>query len=69
VVKNLPAKQKTWVRSLGQEDSLEKEMVTQSSSVAWEILWTEELASYSLWDHKESDMTEQLNNNIPILQN
>ena len=32
----------TWVRSLGQEDLLEKEMTTHSSIVAWEIPWTEE---------------------------
>ena len=31
------------VRSLGQEDPLEKEMTTHSSILAWEILWTEEL--------------------------
>ena len=37
VVKNQPAKQETWVGSLGQEDPLEKEMATQSSSLAWEI--------------------------------
>ena len=42
VVKNLPAKQEMWVRSLGQEDSLEKEMTTHSSTLAWEIPWTEE---------------------------
>ena len=35
VVKNLPAKQETWVRSLGGEDPLEKEMVTHSSILAW----------------------------------
>ena len=34
--------QETWVRSLGQEDPLEKEMATYSSVLAWEILWTEE---------------------------
>ena len=34
--------QETWVRSLGQEDLLEKEMATHSSILAWEILWTEE---------------------------
>ena len=34
--------QETWVRSLGQEDPLEKEMATHSSILAWEILWTEE---------------------------
>ena len=32
----------TWVRSLGWEDPLEKEMATHSSILAWEILWTEE---------------------------
>ena len=41
LVKNLPAKQKTWVRSLGQEDPLEKEMVAHSSILAWRISWTE----------------------------
>ena len=41
MVKNLPVKQETWVRSLGREDSLEKEMATHSSILAWEIPWTE----------------------------
>ena len=40
--KNLPAMQETWVRSLGQEDPLEKIMVTPSSILAWRIPWTEE---------------------------
>ena len=43
--KNLPAMQgaqETWVWSLGQEDALEKEMVTHSSILAWKIPWTEE---------------------------
>ena len=34
--------QETWVQSLGQEDPLEKRLATQSSILAWEILWTEE---------------------------
>ena len=34
--------QETWVQSLGQEDPLEKEMATHSSSLAWRIPWTEE---------------------------
>ena len=38
MVKNLSAMQETWVRSLGQEDSLEKEMATHSSILAWRIL-------------------------------
>ena len=45
VVKNLPAMQEmqeTWVSSLGWEDSLEKEMATHSSILAWRIPWTEE---------------------------
>ena len=40
-VKHLPAMQETWVRSLGQEDALEKEMTTHSSTLAWKIPWTE----------------------------
>ena len=36
-VKNLPATQETWVQSLGEEDPLEKEIVTHSSILAWEI--------------------------------
>ena len=37
MVKHLPAIQDTWVRSLGQEDPLEKEMSTHSSILAWKI--------------------------------
>ena len=43
-VKRLPAMQETWVRSLGQEDPLEKEMATHSSTLAWKIPWTEKPA-------------------------
>ena len=41
-LKRLPAVQETWVRSLDQEDPLEKEMATHSSILAWKILWMEE---------------------------
>ena len=41
-VKNLPAVQEIWVRSLGLEDPLEKEMVTHSSILTWKISRTEE---------------------------
>ena len=41
-VKHLPAMQETWVQSLGQEDPLEKEMATHSSTLAWKIPWMEE---------------------------
>ena len=41
-LKRLSPTQKTWVRSLGQEDLLEKEMATHSSIHTWRIPWTEE---------------------------
>ena len=41
-VKILPTMQETWVRSLGGEDPLQKGMATHASTLAWEILWTEE---------------------------
>ena len=41
-LKHLPAMQENWVRSLGREDPLEKEMATHSSILAWRISWTEE---------------------------
>ena len=41
-VKCLPAVRETWVQSLGQEDPLEKEVATYSSTLAWKIPWTEE---------------------------
>ena len=41
-LKRLPARRETWVQSLGQEDPLEKEMATHSSTLAWRILWTQE---------------------------
>ena len=42
LVKNLPAMKETQVLSLGGENPLEKEMATYSSTLAWEIPWTEE---------------------------
>ena len=44
-VKNMPAIQETWVRSLCREDPLEEEMATHSSILAWRIPWTDELGS------------------------
>ena len=44
-VKNLPAMQDMWVGSLGQEDPLEREMATHSSTLAWKIPWMEEHGS------------------------
>ena len=42
MLKNPPVMQETWVRSLGWEDPLEKEMFTHYSILAWEIPWSEE---------------------------
>jgi len=58
MVKNLPAKQETWVQSLGWEDTLEKGMATYSSILAWRVPWTENPGSRLQWEHKELDMTE-----------
>ena len=58
MVKSLPEIQKTWVRSLGQEVSLEERMTTHSSILAWKIPWTEEPGGLQSMGDKESDMTE-----------
>ena len=54
MVKNPYVMQEAQVGSLGQEDSLQKEMATHANILAWEIPWTEEPARH------ESDMTERL---------
>ena len=59
LVKNLPEMQETWVRSLSQEDPLQKGTATHSSLLAWRIPWIEELVGYP-WDRKELDKTVQL---------
>ena len=48
-VKRLAAMRGTWVQFLGQEDPLEKEMTTYSSTLAWKIPWMEEHISYAYW--------------------
>ena len=59
-VKCLSTMRETWVRSLGREDPLEKEMAPHSSTIAWKIPWMEEPGRlYSPWHLKESDTTEQ----------
>ena len=57
MVNSLPAMQETWVRSLGQEDPLEKERAAHFSILAQRIPWIEEAGP---WGHKESDTTERL---------
>ena len=57
MVKNPPAKQETWVQSVGQENPLEKKMATHSRIPAWEIPWTEEPGRLQSLGSQESDMT------------
>ena len=64
-VKNLLAMQEIWVRSLGQEDSLEKGTATHSSILAWEIPWMEESGGLQSMQLQESDTTERLNHRHP----
>ena len=58
-IKHLPTMRETRVQSLGQEDLLEKEMVTHSSILAWKIPWMENLVGYRPWGHKDSDIGSQ----------
>ena len=69
MVKNLHAMWETQVQSLGQEDPLEKEMVTHSSILAWEIPWTEDVGGLQSMGSQELDTTERLNNNNLWLYN
>ena len=67
-VKHLPAMQEIQVRSLGREDTLEEEMATHSSTLAWKIPWTEKPgAGYSPQGCKESHMTEWLHFSLSML--
>ena len=52
LVKHLPAMQETWVQLLSREDSVEKEMATHSSILAWRISWTQEILSPSFLIYK-----------------
>jgi len=60
--KNLPAMQETQVRFLSWEDSLEKEMATNSSILAWRVPRTEEFGRLQSMGPQESETTERLNN-------
>ena len=57
------------VQSLGQEDSLKKDMATDSSILAWKIPWTEKPGKLQSMGSQELDMIEQLNSSrrVPIL--
>ena len=57
-VKHLPAMRETWVQSLSQEDPLEKEMATHSSTLAWKTPWIEEPGRLqSMGSQRLSDFT------------
>ena len=58
LVKNLPAVQETWVRSLGWEDPLEKGTAPHSSILSWRVPW----------GCKESDTTERLSLSLTLLR-
>jgi len=57
---NLHVIQETWVQSQGQEDALEKGRAARTIFLLGEFHGQRSLAGYSLWGHKELDMTEQL---------
>ena len=59
-VKNMPAMQETWVRSLGWKDPLEEGIATPLVFLPGEFHGQRSLAGYRLWGHKESDTTEWL---------
>ena len=60
MVKNLPAMQATWLRSLGQKDPLEKGMATHSSILAWRIPWANEPGGLQSMGSQRVSTTEQL---------
>ena len=66
-VKNQPALQQTWVRSVGQEDPLEKGMETHSSTLAGESHGQRSLVGYNPWGCKELDTTERLTLTFQVL--
>ena len=60
MVRNPPAMQETWVRSLGWEDPLKEGMATHSSIPAWRIPMDRGAWRATVHGHKESDTTERL---------
>ena len=62
-VKHMPTMWETWVQSLGQEDTLEKEMAPTPVLLPGKSHGRRSLVSYSPWGRKESDMTYRPNDN------
>ena len=67
MIKNPPAVQEMLVRSLGWGDSLEKEMATHSSILAWEIPRTEEPSGLQPMGSRESDMTHHSDQHLALV--
>ena len=66
--RSLPAVRETWVRTLGREDPLEKEMATHSSILTWRIPWTEEPGGLqSMGSQRLSDFTSFFNFSFPFI--
>ena len=63
MVKSLPTKKETWVRYLGREDPLEKEMATYSNILTWKIPWTEEPGRLQPMGSQKVDITERTQTN------
>ena len=72
MVKHLPTVRETWVRSLGWEDPLEKEVATHSSTLAWKIPWTEERSRLQSRVAKSwtrlSDFTSSLQTMVEVMK-
>ena len=68
MVKNLPAVQETWIRSLGQEDPLQKRMAAHSSVLAWRIPWTEESMGSQRVRHNSATFTFSLSKAFKLSQ-
>ena len=67
VVKNPPAIQETWVRSLSWEDPLEEGMATHSSILAWRIPWTEESGGLQFTrSQSQTQHSDQAHLRIPV---
>ena len=68
MAKSLPAKQETWVRSLGGEDPLLKGMATHSSILAWRIPCTEEPVGAAVHGLQRARHDDRVTNDITFLQ-
>ena len=68
-VKNLPTMRETWVRYLGQEEYLEKEMATHSSTFAWKIQWMEEHGRLqSMGSQSQTQLSDSIFTLMPLIK-